>query len=92
MTEMLNTLAFELRVLMWLLAFIVMTALDYIWAKYNQATVHRQQWRAGAYAVLIYAFGAFGVISYTHDWTLLIPACAGAFVGTVLATRQHKAV
>jgi hypothetical protein len=90
MTSFFDTLAFERRVVLWISIFVLMLVLDWIWAKYNQATVKREAWRASAYAVLIYAFGAAGVLSYSNDPTLIIPACAGAFVGTFLATRQTK--
>jgi hypothetical protein len=66
--------------------FALMLVLDWIWAKYNQATTSGRSWRAGCYAVLIYWLGAVGVLSYSQDYLLLIPASVGAFVGTFIAT------
>lgn len=75
---------------MWFVMFAVMVALDWIWAKYNQASTTAQPWRASVYAVLIYQLGAAGVMNYTDNKWLLIPAGAGCFVGTFIATSKHK--
>jgi hypothetical protein len=65
-----------------------MVALDFAWAIYNQATVNHQPWRASSLAAVIYVVGAIGVMNYSDNRWLLIPACAGAFVGTFIATKR----
>jgi hypothetical protein len=71
----------------WLFVFLSLVALDFVWAKYTQAITDKKPINAGLYAILILALGGFSIISYTTDHMLLIPACAGAFVGTYLAVR-----
>jgi hypothetical protein len=90
MTSFFDTLAFERRVVLWISIFVLMIVLDWIWAKYNQATVARKAWVASGLAAAIYALGALGVLAYSNDLSLIVPACAGAFVGTFIATRQSK--
>jgi hypothetical protein len=87
----LDILATEEKVALWIVIFMLMMILDWVWVKYNQATVTGQAWRAGLLAMAIYALGALGVIAYTENPMLLVPACSGAFLGTFLATRQTKA-
>lgn len=72
----------------YLVMFLVMLVLDWIWAKYNQATTRKQPWTASFYAVAIYLLGALGTLSFIDNKWLLIPACAGAFVGTFIATKE----
>jgi flagellar motor component MotA len=42
-------------------------------------------------ATALYGVGAVSVMGYSSDPWLLIPACAGAFVGTFFATRMECA-
>lgn len=80
-----------IKLALWISMFGLMTVLDYTWAKYNRATVEGNATKAGLLAIAIYVLGAAGVLGYTDDRWLLIPSCAGAFVGTYFATRKEKA-
>ena len=71
----------------WLEIFVAMIAVDFVWAHYTKAITDKRALKAGLNAIGILALGAFGIISYTTNHWLLIPACAGAFVGTYSAVR-----
>jgi hypothetical protein len=71
--------------------FAIMAVLDFVWAKYTYATTSHRSLAAGFYAVLIIVLSGLNVLGYTHDPLLLIPAGAGAFVGTSLTVRLSKA-
>jgi hypothetical protein len=79
-----------LRPYFWVGIFVLMFLLDYAWAKYNQATVSERPWAASFLALAIYWIGALGILSYSHDWTLIFPGGAGVFAGTFIATRRKK--
>jgi hypothetical protein len=68
--------------------FVALCVLDFVWARYNVATTSKQPVKAGVYSVLIILLGAFSVISYTDDHRMLLPAAAGAFVGTYFAVLR----
>jgi hypothetical protein len=67
--------------------FLVMVAVDWVWASYTKSVTEKKPIAAGVHAVGILAFGAVSVIGYTSNHWLLIPACGGAFVGTYLAVK-----
>ena len=69
----------------WLLVFAATFALDFIWALYTLAMVARDPLVSGAYAGAIILLGGVAAIGYTKNKWLLIPAVAGAFLGTVTA-------
>jgi hypothetical protein len=45
---------------------------------------------AAVWGSLTLLFGAFNVVSYTHDHWAVVPAVAGAFVGTYVAVKRSK--
>ncbi len=71
----------------WIIVFFALIAVDFAWARYTQAIKRGMPMMSSVYAMAILGLGAFGIISYTSNHWLLIPACAGAFVGTYVAVR-----
>lgn len=74
----------------YLLVFLATTFVDVAWTKYTLAVAAKHAVRASLWSTIIVAVGAFSVLSYTQDNLALIPAAAGAFVGTFWAVRREK--
>ena len=68
------------------LVFLAVAALDVAWARYTRAVGGRKATRAAVWAVAIYALGALVTIEYVREPWLLVPAVAGAFIGTWIGT------
>ena len=73
--------------LSWLLAFVGMVVLDITFAAWAKSVANNKPIKASAIAAVLYAVAAFVTISIVGDNWLIIPACAGAFVGTYIGTR-----
>ena len=73
-----------------ILVFIAMALADVCWTFYFIKIDERKSIAAGIWGSAIYLCGAFGVLSYTEDRTLIIPAILGAFVGTYLTIEYKK--
>ncbi len=71
----------------WLLAFLGVACLDFIWGKYIQATNGTNPYIAGLWSVPIFVVGGLITLGYVYNPSLLIPAAAGAFVGTFLSVK-----
>jgi hypothetical protein len=74
----------------WILAFLALAVLDFCWALYTAQVQSGNAYRAGAWAVALYAISAGATIGYTSNHWLVIPACAGAFVGTAVGVLWNK--
>jgi len=72
-----------------LIAFFGMAALDIIFARYTLAVTTRRPWWASSYAAICLLLGGSVVVTYAHDPIMLIPAAAGAFVGTYIGMFQQ---
>jgi hypothetical protein len=59
------------------------------WARYTYAINSKARLPAGLYSAAVIALGGFSIISYTENHWMLMPAAAGAFVGTVLAVHME---
>lgn len=70
----------------WLYVFILMFALDMVWALYTQAMITASPVRASTFAALIQLLSAALVLEYVHDPMLIVPAVAGAFAGTYVVS------
>ena len=70
------------------LVFGAMVALDFVWARYTQACAAKLRLPAAGYAALIMVFNGTVVLGYVHNAWMLIPAIAGAFVGTFLGIHK----
>ncbi len=66
----------------WLIAFLAMFATDAAWSLYVAAVAAGAALAASGWAVALFLLGAVAIIGYTRDRWLLIPAAAGAFLGT----------
>ena len=73
-----------------ILVFIAMAVADVCWTYYFIKIDERKSIAAGIWGSLIYICGAFGVLSYTENKTLIIPAVLGAFVGTYITVEYKK--
>ena len=76
--------------LQFILVLIAMAVADVCWTFYFIKINERKSIAAGVWGSLIYICGAFGVLSYTKDKTLIIPAVLGAFIGTYLTVEYKK--
>ncbi len=77
-------------VLQCLLVFVAMVIADVCWTYYFIKIEERKSLAAGVWGSALYVCGVFGVLSYTEDRTLIIPAVLGAFVGTYLTIEYKK--
>ena len=75
--------------LQFILVFIAMGIADVCWTNYFIKIDERKSISAGIWGSAVYLCGAFGVLSYTEDRSLIIAAVLGSFVGTYL-TVEHK--
>jgi len=68
-----------------------MVATDFIWGKYIDTIAKGKALAASSWSVLVSTVGAMVVIGYVNDPWMVLPAGAGAFVGTFLSVRYgHK--
>lgn len=67
--------------------FLALFATDFVYARYNIASTTGRAVAASHYAALIILLGGFGIVSYTQDHLLLIPAALGAWAGTFCAVH-----
>lgn len=73
---------------LWFIVFTIAAMLDFVWAIYTRHIVARNAGLAAFWAMIVAALIGVNTISYTENNWLLVPAAAGAFVGTYLATRR----
>ena len=69
----------------WIAIFAATLIADYFWAKWTAACTANLALDAAIYSALIVGCGGFTIVEYTSDHWLLIPAAAGAAVGTYYA-------
>ena len=77
-------------IIKFILVFFAMGLADVCWTYYFIKIDERKSVAAGIWGSAIYLCGAFGVLSYTEDRTLIIPAVLGSFVGTYLTVEYKK--
>lgn len=63
---------------------------DVCWALYFIKLEERKGIAAGSYASIIYLLGVFTVTHYVSDFTLIIPAIIGSFLGTWLTIEWKR--
>lgn len=75
-----------------LLVFFAMALADVCWTYYFIKIEERKSVSAGLWGIGIYICGAFTVMSYMKDTSLLVPAILGSFVGTwgTVEYKKHK--
>jgi hypothetical protein len=74
----------------WAIAFIALFAADFAWVLCVRHVRDDSPIGAALWAVALFIPTAAGVISYTTDWLLLIPATAGTFAGTFAGVQWNK--
>ena len=74
--------------MMCFVVFMSVAALDFVWAHYTKCINSGRAIGAGVYAAIIIVLGGTAVIGYTSDPWMLLPAGAGAFVGTYAAVKM----
>lgn len=74
---------------MWVVVFAAAFFLDVAWAIYTRHVVAHRAVLASFWTAVVISLSGFNVIIYTEDHWLLIPAAAGASIGTYLVTSQR---
>jgi hypothetical protein len=69
--------------------FVAMAALDYVWAYYQRAVTQKAPVRAAQLSAMLIVLNAGVVLSYADDHWMILPAAAGAFIGTYYSVRRH---
>lgn len=72
------------------LAFFGMVALDFVWARYTINLVKKYNAVSGGYAATIMLLNGVVTLTYVHDPWMILPAAAGAFVGTFLGNKLDR--
>jgi hypothetical protein len=72
--------------------FLGMVALDFIWSRYITANAIGTAWAASWWATAITLLSGYVTLAFVNDPILLIPACAGAWVGTFAAKWRPQPV
>ena len=70
-----------------ILVFFLTAIVDILWILYLKYAADRKAIKGGFYGMMIYLAAGINIISYTTHWLLLVPAAAGAFMGTSLAIK-----
>lgn len=70
--------------------FLLASALDWAWTRYNQLIVAEQSVPAGAFGALITFFSAGTVLIYTGSPWMILPFMAGSFFGTWFTVENHR--
>lgn len=70
--------------------FCLLFLMDVIWTRLTQATVARAPGVAAAWSTSLYLLSTYAVYSVIHDLWLLVPAAAGAYLGTYVAVKWSK--
>jgi hypothetical protein len=74
----------------WIAVFLILAVADVCWTYYFIKISERKSVEAGIWGSAIYLCSAFGILSYTEDRTLVIPAVLGSFLGTYLTVEYKK--
>jgi uncharacterized membrane protein YfcA len=73
-----------------LIVFAALFCLDLVWAKYTLAISAKRTVWAASYASAIIALSGYAAINYVNDPWMLLPAMAGAFLGTIVGIKYQK--
>lgn len=74
----------------WLAIFSLNVFLDVIWAQYTIQTNRLNKVAASNWAVGIIVVGGFSILMYVNNPWCLIPAAAGAWIGTYITIDLQK--
>jgi uncharacterized membrane protein YfcA len=73
-----------------LLSFFGLVVLDFVWARYTITLVKKQAITSGGYAATIMLLNGIVTLTYVSNPWMILPAAAGAFVGTYLGGKLEK--
>jgi hypothetical protein len=74
----------------WLIAFASLFAADFAWAVCVRKVRDDSPMAAALWALGIFLPTSAGVIAYTIDWWLLVPASVGTFAGTYAGVSWNR--
>lgn len=74
--------------MMWPFVFVAMLLADVLWTEWSKAIAAKRAVMSGWYAAGIVVCGAFSTTEYVHDPILILPAAAGAALGTWWSVRR----
>ena len=77
-------------ILQFILVLIAMFVADVCWTYYFIKIEERKSIAAGLWGVGVYICGAFAVMSYMENKSLIIAAMIGSFLGTYLTVEYKK--
>ena len=72
------------------LSFFGLVVLDLVWARYTITLVKKHAATSGGYAATIMLLNGVVTLTYVHNPWMILPAAAGAFVGTYLGGKLDK--
>lgn len=75
----------------YLTTFCAMFFTDAFYTYYLQAVQQDHPIKASIWAVVVFFMACIAVINYTTNHWLLVPACLGAFFGTLVGMKIRKA-
>lgn len=70
--------------------FLTAALADVAWASWTMHAAERRAAAAATWGVLIFLFGSVAVRAYVDDPIYLLPAAAGAWVGTYFTVRRKN--
>lgn len=76
--------------MMWVFVFVAMIVADVLWTEWAKAITAKSAELSALYAAGIVVCGAFSTTEYVHDPILIIPAGAGAALGTWWSVRRGR--
>lgn len=71
-----------------ILVFLATAIADVFWTRYMRTVTAKKALAAALWSAGIIGLSAFTVVSYTSNHWLLVPAMAGAFVGTFFTVKK----
>lgn len=80
----------ERPILLWMAVFVGVIVLDYVYAEYTKAAADRNAIVSSNMAMFLIVITGFVTSCYVINQWLLIPAAAGAWVGTYLSIKYGK--
>jgi uncharacterized protein YebE (UPF0316 family) len=63
---------------------------DVFYTYYLRSVQNDETLKASMWAVIVFVIAAIAVVNYTTNHWLLIPACFGAFFGTLVGMKIRK--
>lgn len=72
----------------YLVVFFSMLAMDFVFAQYTKRAAGRRPTAAANWAAMILPLNYFVVTGYVESWWMILPAMAGAWIGTHIAVSR----